>query len=167
MKLQVSFGKGTYKRDAILQKRPLILSMLLIVATPYQRYAYAYRSPVYILQMRKIPVAVHKKPCVCAKEHCITTKEACISAVTICVFNRSLYFVNCVMPVESRFVKVQFPRKCFFIQIHLFIGKILTIISISLMNGTSLASFKSAASSSSKPKLALILSFKTDSLHEN
>jgi len=33
------------------------------------------------------------------------------------------------------------------------------------MNGTSLASFKFAASSSSKQRLALILSFKTDSLY--
>ena len=36
IKLQVSFAKETYKRDAILQKRPIILSILLTVATPYQ-----------------------------------------------------------------------------------------------------------------------------------
>jgi len=35
IKLQVSFAKETYKRDAILKKRPIILSILLIVATPY------------------------------------------------------------------------------------------------------------------------------------
>ena len=35
MKLQVSFAKETYKRDYILQKRPIILRSLLIVATPY------------------------------------------------------------------------------------------------------------------------------------
>ena len=35
MKLQVSFAKEPYKRDDILQKRPFILSILLIVATPY------------------------------------------------------------------------------------------------------------------------------------
>jgi len=29
MKLQVSFAKGPYKRDDILQKRPVILSILL------------------------------------------------------------------------------------------------------------------------------------------
>jgi len=99
------------------------------------------------------------------KVHCITTKEACISAITICVFKRSLYFVNCVMPVESRVVKVQIQRKCLLIQIHLFFGQILTIISVSLMIGTSLASFKSAASFSSKESFTLILSFKTDSLY--
>jgi len=35
LKSQVSFVKETYKRDDILQKRPIILRSLLIVATPY------------------------------------------------------------------------------------------------------------------------------------
>jgi len=35
IKLQVSFAKEPYKRDDILQKRLIILSMLLTVATPY------------------------------------------------------------------------------------------------------------------------------------
>ena len=35
LKLQVSFAKKPYKRDDILQKRPIILKSLLIVATPY------------------------------------------------------------------------------------------------------------------------------------
>jgi len=35
IKLQVSFAKEPYKRDDILQKRPIILSILLTVATPY------------------------------------------------------------------------------------------------------------------------------------
>jgi len=35
MKLQVSFAKEPYKRDDIMQKRPIILSILLTVATPY------------------------------------------------------------------------------------------------------------------------------------
>jgi len=33
--IQVSFAKETYKRDNILQKRPILLSILLTVATPY------------------------------------------------------------------------------------------------------------------------------------
>ena len=33
IKLQVSFAKEPYKRDDILQKRPIIVSMLLTVAT--------------------------------------------------------------------------------------------------------------------------------------
>jgi len=35
MKLQVSFAKEPYKRANILQKRPIILSILLTVATLY------------------------------------------------------------------------------------------------------------------------------------
>jgi len=35
LKLQVSFVKETYKRDDILQNRPIILRSLLIEATPY------------------------------------------------------------------------------------------------------------------------------------
>jgi len=35
IKLQVSFSKKPYKRDNILQKRPIILAILLTVATPY------------------------------------------------------------------------------------------------------------------------------------
>jgi len=34
IELWVSFAKETYKRDYILQKRPIILSMLLLEATP-------------------------------------------------------------------------------------------------------------------------------------
>jgi len=35
LKLLVSFAKEPYQRDYILQKRPIILRSLLIVATPY------------------------------------------------------------------------------------------------------------------------------------
>jgi len=36
LKLKVCFEKEPYKRDHILQKRPMILRSLLIVATPYE-----------------------------------------------------------------------------------------------------------------------------------
>ena len=36
IKSQVSFAKEPYKRDYILHKRPIILSILLTVATPYE-----------------------------------------------------------------------------------------------------------------------------------
>jgi len=36
LKKQVSFAKEPYQRNDILQKRPIILRSLLIVATPYQ-----------------------------------------------------------------------------------------------------------------------------------
>ena len=35
LKIQVSFAKEPYKRDDILQKRPIIFRSLLIAATPY------------------------------------------------------------------------------------------------------------------------------------
>jgi len=35
LKLQVFFAEEPYKKDDILQKRPVILRSLLIVATPY------------------------------------------------------------------------------------------------------------------------------------
>ena len=35
LKLQVSFAKEHFKREDILQKRPIILRSLLVVATPY------------------------------------------------------------------------------------------------------------------------------------
>ena len=35
LKLQVPFAKKPYKRDYILQKRPIILRSLLLIATPY------------------------------------------------------------------------------------------------------------------------------------
>ena len=41
LKLQVSFAIEPYKRDDILQKRPIILRSLLILATPYV-YIYIY-----------------------------------------------------------------------------------------------------------------------------
>ena len=43
IKLNVSFGKEPYTRDNILQKRPMILRSLLIVATPYPtQHVYVY-----------------------------------------------------------------------------------------------------------------------------
>ena len=39
LKLQVCLAKEPYKRDDILQKRPVILRSLLIVATPYRTSA--------------------------------------------------------------------------------------------------------------------------------
>jgi len=37
LKLQVSFAKEPYKRDYILQTRPIIIRSLLIVDTPYKK----------------------------------------------------------------------------------------------------------------------------------
>jgi len=53
LKSYVSFAKEPYKRDDILQKRPMILRSLLIVAIPYlakeprgvNRVAWSHRMP--------------------------------------------------------------------------------------------------------------------------
>jgi len=41
------FAKEPYKRDFILQKRPIILRSLLIVATPYDHYLKIYQRQIY------------------------------------------------------------------------------------------------------------------------
>ena len=48
----ISFAKEPYKRDDILQKRPVILRSLLIVATPYdQRVPPQYKGDSFICDM--------------------------------------------------------------------------------------------------------------------
>jgi len=46
IKLQFSFAKEPYKRDYILQKRPIIFSILLTVATPYSSFCGYIRIPI-------------------------------------------------------------------------------------------------------------------------
>jgi len=47
LKLYVSFAKEPYKKDYILQKRPIIFRSLLIVATPYIfTYSHAFSRPL-------------------------------------------------------------------------------------------------------------------------
>jgi len=48
IKLQVSFAKEPYKRDYILQKRPIILSILRTVASPYAHPSYAHNCYKHI-----------------------------------------------------------------------------------------------------------------------
>jgi len=50
IKLYVSFAKEPYKRDDIVQKRPIIWSILLIVATPYHvKKSHVTHSPLLII----------------------------------------------------------------------------------------------------------------------
>jgi len=49
IKLEVCFAKESYKGDYILQKRPVILSSLLTVATPYIHVYWHVRSVFCIL----------------------------------------------------------------------------------------------------------------------
>ena len=48
LKLYVTFAKEPYKRDYILQKRPIILRSLLIVATPYVNMYDTYMSVIVL-----------------------------------------------------------------------------------------------------------------------
>jgi len=50
LKLEVSFAKEPYKRDDILQKRPIMLRSLLIADTPY----YSYHVVATITRLLKI-----------------------------------------------------------------------------------------------------------------
>jgi len=65
--LQVSFAKEPYNRDYILQKRPVILSILLTVATP----------SIYIRQKPYLSVT---EPDISVKEPYISAKEPGTSA---------------------------------------------------------------------------------------
>jgi len=66
IKLQVSFAKETYKRDDILQKRPIILSILLTVATPYVIYIARVKETCHkyecgmsaLATLRRVPLGV-------------------------------------------------------------------------------------------------------------
>jgi len=57
IKLYVSFAKEfakePYKRDDILQKRPIILRSLLTIATPYQHRDVETREPQYDRYIQK------------------------------------------------------------------------------------------------------------------
>ena len=60
LKLQVSFAKEPYKRDAILQKRPMILKSLLIVATPYV-YAQQRHGTKRALKVCSLSICMHNE----------------------------------------------------------------------------------------------------------
>jgi len=62
IKVQVSFAKEPYKKDDILQKRPVISSILLIVATPYPAASSPASSP-RISQRNAFSVCVGRASC--------------------------------------------------------------------------------------------------------
>jgi len=77
LKLWVSFAKEPYERDDILQKRPIILMSLLIVATPYGfasgcGFLYSYSS------LLSVCVCV----CVCVR---VCVWCVCVRYVWVCV----------------------------------------------------------------------------------
>jgi len=61
IKLHVSFAKEPYKREDILQKRPVILRSLPIVATPYKQIFSAVSSIHSIICLYRV-VKTHRTP---------------------------------------------------------------------------------------------------------
>ena len=72
-KLYVSFAKETYERDDILQKRPIILRSLLIVATPQiHRYTSVLTSSytlIYVYRLLQICLHRYTSTCICTQIH--------------------------------------------------------------------------------------------------
>jgi len=90
LKLQVSFAKEPYKRDDILQKRPIILRSLLILATSYEL---GNKRPFihYLMRVRLFGGAL----CLCvyscvSVNMCLCQREFVGARVLLCVF------VSCV-----------------------------------------------------------------------
>ena len=76
IKLQVSFAKEPYKRDNILQKRPVILSILLTVATPYPHTHKHIRTHTRAHIHTQKHICTHKhtaqqNPLLCALSTCV------------------------------------------------------------------------------------------------
>ena len=105
-KLQVSFAEHRLFNRALLQKRPIILSILLSKATPQSIFLYVC---VYILvPIKSCSVCIYKfvnTVCVCCV--CVCTMELCYICMNTCVY--ILYFciyvyvyqclLNCAMSV--------------------------------------------------------------------
>jgi len=77
IKLYVSFAKEPYKRDDILQKRPIISSILLTVATPYAR-----KNAEYIMCMCIIHMCYTHTPCAHTQYICV-----------VCIKNKKMCYV--------------------------------------------------------------------------
>jgi len=81
IKLYVSFAKETYKRNDILQKRPIILSILLTVATPYANWRRLHLLGAAIYRYRYVYIVS-----ICA--------QICLHSVYICA---AMYIYICTM----------------------------------------------------------------------
>jgi len=91
LKLYVSFAKEPYKKDYILQKRPIILRSLLIVAAPYIQLhpQQSAHCPMYcILKSQLTTCTVHNRYRadfwrICTSRICCADRVAfCASSIT-------------------------------------------------------------------------------------
>ena len=65
LKLWVSVAKEPYKRDSILQKRPIILRSLLIVATPYVTVCHDYVTSSGVTVCHNLIICWHNMTRLC------------------------------------------------------------------------------------------------------
>jgi len=74
IKLWVSFANEPYKGDYILQKRPIILSILLTVATPYATLIYNQSYRIHVCHTHSsYHTCEQKNTLKYGKRHCICT----------------------------------------------------------------------------------------------
>ena len=105
LKLQVSSAKEPYKRDYVLQKRPIISRSLLLVATPQLHFLTPISSGV--VQM-----------CVCTYVWCVCAHIYMCTIVNIHVFTY-MYMCN-RFPVERcRSVRVHMYCVCVYVYIYI------------------------------------------------
>ena len=91
LKLYVSFAKEPYKRDYILQKRPIFLRSLLVVGTPYYNMWHITYKYIYIY--------THTSVCVCVLYSLIMTymsmwARICHAYIYICACERGRVCMN-------------------------------------------------------------------------
>jgi len=103
LKLQVSSSKEPYKRDYILQKRPIILRSLLIVATPYVHInmvyivcrihrAHVQRVQIYTLHTARTLMCAHM--CNAHNVHCINVVSISIWCTLCAGFIGHMYNIH-------------------------------------------------------------------------
>jgi len=91
LELQISSAKESYKRDYILQKRPMILRSLLIVATPCHEACLSVSLSVTVLVYKRDYI-LQKRPMILRSLQIVATPyhEACaqvflLHSVCVCV----------------------------------------------------------------------------------
>jgi len=90
LKFQISFAKGTYKRDDILQKKPIILRSLLIVATPehLRTHTHTYVH-IYFYIYTRIHLFAHMYTKMLWQVMKMPKKYTCVyeDATTLCIWS--------------------------------------------------------------------------------
>ena len=112
LKWQVSFAKEPYKRDYILQRRPVILRSLLIVATPQggmQCLCVSVRLCASVCMCGRVYLCV-----LCVSYVCLSVSDVCLMCV-LCVSCVCLVCVLCVsyvclMCIDTRKTHIRHTR---------------------------------------------------------